>query len=377
MTSWLAAAARLAAAVEGGVDRAVFAARDRLGYPLPPRIVPYRGYGTRTSVLILGRVLRDAPLPPTPELASVWSNLLATYRRMETDEVPGARVRVTLEGVSRETYADQEGYFQCQLPATAAGEAVGPWLGAQAELLDPRDPATPGPVVAPVLVPPATARFGVVSDIDDTVVRTDATQLLRMARTVFLGNARTRLPFPGVAAFYRALGAGPRGDRGIAGNPLFYVSSSPWNFYELLVEFLELQKIPLGPILLRDWGITPEELVPTTHATHKMAAIRRIFATYPELPFILVGDSGQEDPEIYAQVIREFPNRVLAAYIRNVSTDEARRAAVRKLGEEMGAEGRTLLLTDDTLSAAKHAASNGWIESSALPEVGEEAEKDR
>jgi len=103
MTSWLAAAARLAAAVEGGVDRAVFAARDRLGYPLPPRIVPYRGYGTRTSVLVLGRVLRDAPLPPTPETASVWTNLLATYHRMETDEVPGARVRITLEGVSRET----------------------------------------------------------------------------------------------------------------------------------------------------------------------------------------------------------------------------------------------------------------------------------
>jgi len=257
------------------------------------------------------------------------------------------------------------------------GDAVGAWLGAQAELLDPRDPAAPGPVVAPVLVPPASARFGVVSDIDDTVVRTDATQLLRMARTVFLGNARTRLPFPGVAAFYRALESGPRGSHGIAGNPLFYVSSSPWNFYELLVEFLELQKIPLGPILLRDWGITPEELVPTTHATHKLAAIRRIFATYPELPFILIGDSGQEDPEIYAQVIREFPNRVLAAYIRNVSADEARRAAVRKLGEELAAEGRTLLLADDTLTAAKHAAANGWIDPSALPDVGAEAEKDR
>jgi phosphatidate phosphatase APP1 len=377
MTSWLAAAARLAAAVEGGVDRAVFAARDRLGYPLPPRIVPYRGYGTRRSVLLLGRVLRDAPLPPSPEGASVWSNLLATYHRMETDEVPGARVRTTLEGVSRETYADQEGYFECQMPAAAAGPAVGPWIAAEAELLDPRDPAAPPPVVLPALVPPASARFGVVSDMDDTVVRTDATQLLRMARTVFLGNARTRLPFPGVAAFYRALEAGPPGSKGIAGNPLFYVSSSPWNLYELLVEFLELQKIPLGPIVLRDWGLTPEGFVPATHATHKLAAIRRIFATYPELPFILVGDSGQEDPEIYAEVIREFPNRVLAAYIRNVTTEEARRAAVRKLGEDLAGEGRTLLLADDTLSAAKHAAANGWIDAAALPEVGQEAEKDR
>jgi len=198
-----------------------------------------------------------------------------------------------------------------------------------------------------------------------------------MARTVFLGNARTRLPFPGVAAFYRALETGPAGSGDACGNPLFYVSSSPWNFYELLVEFFELQKIPLGPVLLRDWGITPDELVPTTHATHKLGAIRRIFATYPELPFILVGDSGQEDPEIYAQVIREFPNRVLAAYIRDVGGDEGRRAAVRKLGEELAAEGRTLLLTEDTLSAAKHAAANGWIDPASLPQVGAEASKDR
>jgi hypothetical protein len=60
-----------------------------------------------------------------------------------------------------------------------------------------------------------------------------------------------------------------------------------------------------------------------------------------------------------------------------VTTEEARRAAVRKLGEDLAGEGRTLLLADDTLSAAKHAAANGWIDAAALPEVGQEAEKDR
>jgi phosphatidate phosphatase APP1 len=364
---WVSAVTRLAAAVEGGVDRAVAAARDRLGYAQPPRIVPYRGYGTSTSVLVLGRVLRNAPLPPTPQDADSWANLLATFRRFETDEVPGARVRISLGDSVRDTSADAEGYFECELPITGPRDNVGLWLGAQAELLAPRAPDTPL-VVAPVLVPPSGARLGVVSDIDDTVIRTDVTQFVRMARSVLLGNARTRLPFPGVAAFYRALHAAGEGR---PANPLFYVSSSPWNLYELLVELFELHQIPLGPLVLRDWGLTSDEFVPSGHTGHKVAAIRRIFATYPELPFILVGDSGQEDPEIYAQLIREFPGRVLAAYIRDVG-HAGRRAAVQALSAEMAQEQAPLLLTEDTLAVARHAAQRGWIAESALADIADE-----
>ena len=69
-----------------------------------------------------------------------------------------------------------------------------------------------------------------------------------------------RLPFPGVAAFLRALYAGAGGGER---NPLFYVSSSPWNIYDLLSEFFSLNDIPIGPVLfLRDWGLTDVELVP-------------------------------------------------------------------------------------------------------------------
>ena len=373
MKSWLASVARLAAAVEEGVDRVVYARRDRVGHGLPPRVVPYAGYGTRDALLVLGRVLRDEPLPAAPENASVWENLVATYRRFETDEVRGARLRVTLGEATREVLANEEGYFECTLPLAGALDESALWHPVEVRLLEPRELGDRPVATAEALVPPATARFGVVSDIDDTVVRTDATQLVRMARTVFLGNARTRLPFPGVAALYRALQAGAGGP---CGNPLFYVSSSPWNFYELLVEFFDLQRIPRGPIILRDWGITPEELVPVRHASHKLAALRRIFATYPDLPFLLIGDSGQEDPEIYAQIIREFPNRVHAAYIRNVSRDEPRRAAVRKLGEELAAEKHTLLLLEDSLAAARHAAGKGWIEGAAVDSVAADADRD-
>ena len=356
---WLRAVAKLAAAVEQGVDIAKDAVGQRIGDARAARIVPYRGYGTPERVWVTGRVLRDHPLPTSRADASLWENALATFRRFESDEVPRALVRLTAGDAECTVAADDEGYFSATLPAVGSMPLTEGWHAVEGTLLHPRDADTPvAPTMLPARVVLPGAQFGVISDIDDTVVKTGATELLTMARTVFLGNAHTRTPFEGVAELYAALVGG---DTGARMNPLFYVSSSPWNFYELLVEFLELQKIPLGPLMLRDWGVSPEELLPTGHASHKRAAIDGILTTFPELRFLLVGDSGQEDPEIYASVIRDFPDRILGAYIRNVHPDPLRATAVRKLAEELAATGGVLVLTDDSATVMADARKRGWI----------------
>jgi phosphatidate phosphatase APP1 len=212
----------------------------------------------------------------------------------------------------------------------------------------------------------------VISDIDDTVVQTGATHWLRAARGALLGNAYTRLPFPGVAAFYRALRAGADGR---AANPFFYVSSSPWNLYDVLAQLIELHGIPAGPLLLRDWGLS-REARPFGHRTHKLAAIRAVAETFPELPLMLIGDSGQEDPEIYHEVVGLFPGRVAAIYIRNVSPGADRVEAIRALAEKVLAAGSALVLAEDTVAAARHAAAHGWIAAASLPAVVANKEKD-
>lgn len=375
MKDWISTVARLAAAVEDGVDRARHEVRTRVLGPGRVRVVPYRGYGTERTLHVRGRVLRDPPLPPSGESATVWENLLETYRRFESDEVPRARLRVTFGRSSAEVVTDDEGYYRCALAVTGAMPRTTSWHDVGVELLSPRpDGGAPATAVSPVLVPALGAAFGVISDIDDTVVRTNATDYVAMAREIFLGNARTRLPFEGVAAFYLALHRGPAGT---GSNPLFYVSSGPWNLYDLLQEFFELQRIPHGPLILRDWGLTADGLLPTRHHEHKLAAIAHILETYPDLPFILIGDSGQADPEIYAQVIREHTTRIHAAYIRNVSRAEQRLGAIRRLGEEVATAGGTLLVVDDTIAAARHAAERGWIARTALPGIGAAAAGDR
>ena len=213
-----------------------------------------------------------------------------------------------------------------------------------------------------------------ISDIDDTVLQSDATHLLRMARNVFLGNAHTRLPFPGVAALYRAMFSGVSGSEM---NPLFYVSSSPWNLYDLLSHFFNLQGIPVGPVLhLRDWGVNENEILPLKHRNYKIDTIRKIIDFFPYLPFVLIGDSGQEDPEIYAELVREYPNRALAVYIRNVSRDLKRPEEVRKLAQRVIEEGGSLVLAEDSETIARHAVELELINPQSLEAVREDRRKD-
>ena len=89
---------------------------------------------------------------------------------------------------------------------------------------------------------------------------------------------------------------------------MFYVSSSPWNLYDLLSDFFNLQNIPIGPVLfLRDWGLSDQGFLPTRNRSYKLGYIKEIIETFNDLPFILIGDSGQEDPEIYTEVVSLYP----------------------------------------------------------------------
>ena len=375
MASWQKVLTHLVSDFEDHFDLLKYRLRERIGGRDPIMIQPYRGFGTREKVYLKGRVLEDKGIPPAEDNDTIWENLANMYRRFESDEIPFARVLARIHGAEQEVVTDIEGFFDIEidLPELLPGDKL--WQPVEMELLEPhREGYPPVHAEAQVLVVPQDAEFGVISDVDDTVVHTDATNLIRMARTVFLGNARTRLPFKGVAAFYRAL---LRGKSGNEINPLFYVSSSPWNLYDLLSDFFQLQDIPFGPMLfLRDWGISEDEIIPVRHRIYKLAAIRQIMTLLPEMSFILIGDSGQEDPEIYRDVVQEFPGRILAVYIRNVSRDLKRPEAIRELAKEVVAAGSTLILADDTIPMAEHAVEMGWISPAALPEIREEKEKD-
>jgi phosphatidate phosphatase APP1 len=368
MPNWRQIISQLANSAEGGFDALKRRLDDRWGDE-PVCIAAYRSYGTRDHLYLKGRILEEQRVRPASATDSAWRNLRNMYRRFESDEITGARVLARYGDAEQEAITDDDGYFKIRLDPGAVLPEGRLWHHVELTLVEPRVPGqSEVRAAAPVLVPPAGAHYGVISDIDDTVLQTDATSLVKMFRATFLRNARTRLPFPGVSALYRALQVGADAPDQLA-NPLFYVSSSPWNIYDMLEEFLAIQRIPAGPLMLRDWGFSSSESSPFRHREHKLQTIRGILDTYPALPFLLIGDSGQEDPEIYREVVQLYPGRILAIYIRNVSRASERVGAIQALAEQVAATGSTLILADDSLAAARHAAEQGWISAEGLAEV--------
>jgi len=351
--------------IERGFDWLRLRLKQRRGRRSPVEILSYRGHGTRDRLFLKGRVLETVDLAPASATDSWRRNLRNMSRRFLSSEIPHAQVRGSLK-TSRslqevEATADREGFFDLRFELSEPLESGTGWKHpVEIELLAPRWGKDEEPVRAEgsVLVPDG-ARFGVISDLDDTVVQSSATDLLKMARLTLLGNAHTRLPFEGVAGFYRALQNGwSRGYDGGRGefNPIFYVSSSPWNLYDLLEDFLDVHGVPAGPLFLKDWG----RRTIRDHEGHKLGIIRTLLATYPGLPFVLIGDSGEKDPEIYRQIVLEHPGRIRAIYIRDVTTKE-RDAAVHSIAAELRNIGVEMLLTARTAEAVEHAVRTGLI----------------
>jgi phosphatidate phosphatase APP1 len=313
-------------------------------------ITPYRGFGKDDELLVRGRVLIDKRITRATTAEPLWRNILNTYRRFQSDELAGVRVVASYRDAVVETVTDHEGYFQIRLQTAQADRreefAMTSWHEVSLHLPDHDASA-----VAHVMVPSPDAQFGVISDIDDTIVRTNATSLLGMARSI-TRNAAARLPFEGVKDLYRALH--------VERNPIFYVSSSPWNLYDLLHDYMDINGIPHGPMFLQDWGIEETVLVLASHTEHKLAQIQSLVDYYPDLKFVLIGDSGQHDPEIYLRVIQTHADRILAAFIRDVTPD-LRDRGVATILEESNTHGVEMLYVQDSAEALVHARRLGLI----------------
>jgi phosphatidate phosphatase APP1 len=341
----------------------------------PIMILPYIGHGTRQQLYLRGRVMEDRGISSPKDNDTVWQNLVNTYKRLESNELRYATVRARFGSHTTEVKTNEEGYFEVNIEPDRELPEDQIFYDIDLELIDfPARAHDLSPIkeTGRVIVPPPDAQFAIVSDIDDTVIRTDVLNILKMARNTFLRNSRTRLPFTGVAAFYRALQAGTKNTY----NPIFYVSSSPWNLYDMIVDFFDVRNIPIGPLFLKDLGLTREHLIDSGHDKHKTGNIQKLLNTHPALPFVLIGDSSQHDPSIYLDIIRHNPGRVKAVYIRNVSLEEQRSSQIQAYADEAANLGTEMLLVNDTVAAAEHAALSGLIRQEELMAIRLERTED-
>ncbi|WP_297337154.1 phosphatase domain-containing protein [Algoriphagus sp.] len=268
------------------------------------QIEPFLALSNGTQVYIKGRVISAYKQSRPKARNNSFKNILAAIRRYAVTSIPETTVLISKGDSEEKVTSDQDGVFECVLPSS--GET-------QVQFSFPEKEEGINYQESEIPIYEVHSSNGVISDIDDTILISHATQIGKKFWLSVSKNAYTRRPFPGVSEFYQKLS--------VHGNTeVFYVSSSDWSLFDLIRDFLEFRKIPLGPILLKDKHINLKNIWTSGGGSHdhKFDKIRFLFSFFPEMNFILVGDSGQHDPEIYAQLKEEFPDRIKTIFIREI-----------------------------------------------------------
>ena len=359
--------------VEHFVDHNSFYVKRRLNLLDPILIQTYLGFGNRQKFFVNGRVLESKGVETPEEGASAWQNMKTMLHRYDSDEIAHVRVKASFRGQEQVLETSAEGYFQGVFENFGELEDGKYWHEVELELLDDLKEDQPVVKAKAMVLIPQESEFGVISDVDDTILVSHSADFIKKIQLTFLHNAKTRVPFEGVAAFYQALQQGSDQQQF---NPIFYVSSSPWNLYDLLKHFCEANEIPEGPFMLRDIGLTDQRLIRSSHEKHKVAQITKIFDTFPDMKFILVGDSGQKDPEIYEGLTDKYAQNILGIYIRDVTPDK-RDEEVRQIAGRVKKKGIEMILARDTLEAARHAVENMWVHEACIAEVADKVKRDQ
>jgi len=155
----------------------------------------------------------------------------------------------------------------------------------------------------------------VISDIDDTIKVTEVRDHQATLRNTFLREFQS---VPGMAQFYQTLARSNHA-------AFHYLSASPWQLYEPLNEFVRSNGFPAGTFHLKPFRWKSRSFISlfADPVKYKLSVIEPILKRYPKRQFILIGDSGERDPEIYGELARKFPKQIDQIYIRDVTAETA------------------------------------------------------
>ncbi|KAA9111591.1 App1 family protein [Microbacterium rhizomatis] len=314
---------------------------------LRPAVTPFPGYGGDGWVRVLGRVLIAPPAPRTGsgDYASVrgWRSFVAV-------PVGYATVAVTIEGHTHDVFSDRGGVIDVVLPSRLAS-------GWQTLTMTVEGGA---PVESRVFIVGADVRFGIVSDIDDTVMVTALPRPFVAAWNSFVVDEHARQPVPGMAVMMDRL------VRDNPGSPLIYLSTGAWNVVPTLLRFLSRHVFPPGALLLTDWGPTHDRWF-RSGKEHKTTNLQRLAKEFPHVRWLLVGDDGQHDDDIYTRFTREHPENVVAVAIRRLSPAEAVLAGGRTVVDDHSAAGVPWVTDSDGAGLLERLEEVGVIRSDSGP----------
>lgn len=295
------------------------------------RVELFPAVGTPTEVTVTGRVVKSSA--PASHGAALERNL----QRLAARSWKGARVEVRWAGQVMTVDSGEHGRFSATFRAGEVPFPVGP-QPAEASLAG----AETGTATVNVIA--AEAPFLVVSDFDDTVAVTHVREPGKLLKTTLLQDETSQELVAGMPQFYRCLQEVSPASPGFA-----LVSGSPTQYVGRVDAFLRRHDFPPVGLYLRSLG-------PSTLSNYKQPLIRALLERVPNR-VVLVGDSGEKDPEVYAQLRGEYGERVLAIYIRDAGNTQDR------------ARFKDMVLFDSPAQAARDAARRGLASTSCVEQA--------
>lgn len=295
----------IAARIEERVDTRIEALMRAIGWQ--EKVIGYTGYGSSRGVRVLGRVVL-VPKRAKTQLGKATEELMKRRGWRNFFTVPCGRLPVTIVLGERtlNVVTDRGGYLDVRI----RNHGLNPgWHNALVRSAE----AEPADVAVQIVGDEAT--FGMVSDIDDTIITTSLPRPMIAAYNTFVRTEAARQSVPGMAKMYRQLLSEH------PGAPLIFVSTGAWNTQPFLKRFLARHGYPNGPMLMTDWGPTNTGWF-RSGVTHKRDSLAALARDFPDIKWLLVGDDGQHDPQIYGDFVREHPERVRAVAIRQLTPTE-------------------------------------------------------
>lgn len=273
------------------------------------RIKPFTGFGAPGDVRVIARVLWARPSAPADyHDQPVWdmrSMARRGWRNFTSQVAPHVDVTIVLGGEEFHGRTDRAGILDVLIPAQVEPGVHTAQISSSPE----------NTVSAEVFVHDPAETFGVVSDIDDTVVVTWLPRPMLAFWNAFVIQQTSRRAVPGMAMLYQRI------VRQHPGAPFVYLSTGAWNVFPVLRRFLHKNGYPDGPLLLTDWGPTNTGLF-RSGQDHKRRSLEALHEQFPGVRWLLIGDDGQHDPETYGTFAARHPESVAAIAIRELTESE-------------------------------------------------------
>ena len=272
-------------------------------------ILLYNAYGNAHHILIQGRMEEKKTFSQAKKDDSWFQNLWRTLRQVKGEEIKNRTIFALVNGEKFQSQGDDEGYFSFDITTQHA-------LKTGYEKIILTIEGNSDASEAEAMIVGSEPLVGIISDFDDTIIVSNVTNKVELGYNTVFKNYKQRTVVPTMLErFEKILTQNPKD----APSTLFILSGSPQQLFFAVEDFLAFHHFPRHTLILKKaHGDNTDPL--TDQFAYKTQKIERLIKLYPTMEWIMFGDSGERDAEVYKFIKKKYPSKVRAYYIRDVES---------------------------------------------------------